>query len=410
MYDRVKSHQVRQRREKYKEHKTKETYSSVDDFLDCQGGKDDNISMDLEEKKYWVLFNILEGIGPLRFKLLLDYFGSAKDAFNASQESLQEIGLGEKLIAKFLNFRNSKFDIDSYFLRLEKLKIKVLCYEEENYPKLLKEIVDKPPVIYVKYENDLGVFAKKAVAVVGTRKATGYGRQVTEMITEGLVASGLVVVSGLARGVDKIAHQTTINSNGLTIAVLGCGLDLVYPPEHKDLAGKIVELGGALVSEYPLGTPAVPGNFPARNRIISGLSLGVVVTEAAEDSGSLITASCAAEQGREVFAVPGPITSPLSAGTSALIKKGAKVVSSVEDIFEELGIRQTGGKNKGQLDKTELDEVERKIVDLLENENLHIDEIARRLEVESGAVGGRLSLLEIKGIIRNFGEGVYGLR
>jgi DNA processing protein len=401
--------------------------------------------MDFEEKKYWVLFNVFEGIGPLRFKLLLDYFDSAKNAFNASEAILREIGLGEKLVTRFLNFRKEKFDIDSYFLRLEKLKIQVLCYEEENYPKLLKEIADKPPILYVKKATaptdfdirrgnggispsvrsgkkdllalqtparivrDDNLLNRKALAVVGTRKVTSYGRQVTEMITEGLVNSGLVIVSGLARGVDEIAHETTIRNGGLTIAVLGCGLDLVYPPEHRDLADKIVESGGALVSEYPLGTPAVPGNFPARNRIISGLSLGVVVTEAAEDSGSLITASDAGEQGREVFAVPGPITSPLSRGTSELLKKGAKVVSGVEDILEELGV--TGIRKMRDVgDMRDLGSEEKKIVELLENENLHIDEIARKLGIDSGKVGGILSILEIKGIIKNFGEGIYGLR
>lgn len=367
--------------------------------------------MDFEEKKYWVGFNVFEGIGPLRFKLLYDFFGSAKEAFNATGEKLREVGLGEGLIRRFLVFRKT-FDFDSYFVRLEELEVRVLCSEEESYPKLLKEIAGKPPILYVKSAKDIEASGKilsaKAIAVVGTRKVTGYGRQVTEMITEGLVDSGLVIVSGLARGVDEIAHETAINNKGLTIAVLGCGLDLVYPPEHKELANRIVKLGGALVSEFPLGMAAVPGNFPARNRIISGLSLGVVVTEAAEDSGSLITASDAAEQGREVFAVPGPITSPLSKGTSELIKKGAKLVSGVEDILEELGVRQVAC--RGMRDLGELGDGERKIIELLQNENLHIDEMARKLEIEMGKLGGMLSILEIKGIIRNFGEGMYGLK
>jgi len=374
--------------------------------------------MDLEEKKYWAAFNVFEGIGPLRFKLLLDYFGTAEKAYNSSESQLREIGLGEKLVDKFINFRKNIFDKDSYFLRLEKENIEVICSVEESYPKLLKEIEDRPPLIYVKIgqigQIDPigqigGLFQKKAVAIVGTRKVTSYGRQVTEMITQGLVSVGLVIVSGLARGVDKISHETTINNKGLTIAVLGCGLDLIYPPEHKGLAEQIVESDGALVSEFPLGMQAVPGNFPARNRIISGLSLGVVVTEAAEDSGSLITASDAAEQGREVFAVPGPITSPLSKGTSELIKKGAKLVSGVEDILDELRIK-TVGRVRGLRDMGGLGEEERKIVSLLENENLQIDEIIGRLEMESGKIGSLLSMMEIKGIIKNFGEGVYGLR
>jgi len=388
--------------------------------------------MDLEEKKRWVAFNVFEGIGPARFKLLLDYFGSAKKAFDAPEKELREIGLGEKLVLRFINFRKS-FDIDSYFLRLRKLEIEILCDDEENYPKLLKEINDKPPVIYVKSTASIknitslgqsftkqarigNIFGRKAVAVVGTRKVTGYGRQVTAMITEGLVAVGLAIVSGLARGVDEIAHETAIDNNGITIAVLGCGLDIVYPREHKKLAERIVESGGAIISEFPLGRQAVPGNFPARNRIISGLCLGVVVTEAAQDSGSLITASAAAEQGREVFAVPGPITSPLSGGTSELIKKGAKLVSEVADILEELGLESRSGRSSfapafgGTAEGQNFSLEEKKIIEILENENLHIDEIVRKTGMDSGKIGSLLSILEIKGIIKNFGEGVYGLK
>lgn len=294
--------------------------------------------MDLEDKEYWLAFSVFQGIGPIRFNHLLNIFGSAKKAFWSPERKWREIGFSGKLVARFLNFRRH-FDFDSYFLRLEKKGVRAIFAEEENYPKLLKEIVDRPSVLYVKSKGTGGdLLSKKAVAVVGTRKVTTYGRQVTQMITEGLVSAGLVIVSGLARGVDKIAHETTINNQGLTVAVLGCGLDMIYPPEHQPLAERIVQAGGAVVSEFPLGVEAAPGNFPARNRIISGLCLGVVVTEAAEDSGSLITASCAAEQGREVFAVPGPITSPLSAGTSELLKKGARLVSGVGDILEELGI------------------------------------------------------------------------
>lgn len=364
--------------------------------------------MNLEEKKYWVLFNIFEGIGPKRFRLLLDFFGSAKRAFEARKEELEEVGLSPNLLEKFINFRNNLPDIDSYFLRLEKLKIRVIFSDEENYPKLLKEIEDYPPVLYVQSREDLGIFGRKAVAVVGTRKVSSYGRQVTEIITRGLVESGLVVVSGLARGVDETAHLTTLENKGQTIAVLGSGLDLIYPPEHKKLAEKIVETGGALVSEYPLGTRALPGNFPARNRIISGLSLGVVVTEAACDSGSLITASCAAEQGREVFAVPGPITSFLSEGTAELIKKGAKLVYKVDDILEELKIERRAF-GLGKIKMEDFTEEEREVLKILENENLHIDEIARRLGWDSGKVGSVLSLLEIRKVVKQFGNGVYGI-
>ncbi len=296
--------------------------------------------MDLEEKKYWIAFNVFWEIGPIKFRLLYDFFGSAKKAFTASGEDLIKTGLNKKLVESFLAFRKT-FDVNSYNLRLRNLRVETICLEEDNYPKTLKEISDPPFLIYVKSENKdqiWEIFKKRAIAVVGTRKVTDYGKQVTEKITKGLVENNFVIISGLARGVDKIAHETTINSKGLTVAVLGCGLDVVYPPEHTDLEKKIIKNGGLIISEFPLGTQPNPGNFPVRNRIISGLSLGVVVTEAAEKSGSLITASCAAEQGREVFAVPGPITSPLSSGNSELLKKGAKLVTKVEDILEELNV------------------------------------------------------------------------
>jgi len=293
--------------------------------------------MDLEEKKYWIAFSVFEGIGPVRFKLLKDYFGSAKNVFEASEKNLKETGLSEKIINNFLDFRQS-FDFSSYLLRLDRLGINVLAYDEENYPKLLKNIEDKPIVIYAKTKkkNDFSIFDRKTIAVVGTRRITAYGKQVTAMLAKGLVEKGWVIVSGLARGVDRVAHETTICNKGLTVAVLGCGLEMVYPSEHRQLAEKIIESGGMLISEFPPGTPMAAKNFPLRNRIISGMSLGVVVTEAAEKSGSLITASCAAQQGREVFAVPGPINSPLSQGTAQLIKKGAKLVSNINDIIEEL--------------------------------------------------------------------------
>jgi len=295
--------------------------------------------MEVEEKKYWLGFSVFAEIGPLRFKLLKDYFGLAKSAFNASEKQLKETGLSEKIIRNFLDFRKS-FNFSSCLIRLDQLGITTLAYDEKYYPKLLNNINDKPIILYLKTKNknNFEIFNQKTIGVVGTRKITPYGKQSTEMITKGLVEKGFVIVSGLARGVDKVAHETTINSNGLTIAVLGCGLETVYPPEHKDLGERIIESGGMLVSEFPPGTLMSARNFPLRNRIISGLSLGVVVTEAAEKSGSLITASNAAEQGREVFAVPGPIDSSLSSGTACLIKKGAKLVSCINDIIEELNV------------------------------------------------------------------------
>jgi len=299
-----------------------------------------NNKMDKEkEKKYWLAFNVFEGIGPLRFRLLLKYFGTAEKAYQAKISELIKIGLSPKIVFKFDRFRNN-FNIDSYFLRVCNLGVSVLTSENKIYPKLLKEIQDYPSILYVKTKNLSQIFSQNAVAVVGTRQATVYGQKTTAMIVKSLISHQYVIVSGLARGIDKVAHETAIQNHGLTIGVLGSGLDIIYPPEHKELMEKIIERDGAVISEFPLGTKPLRGNFPARNRIISGLSLGVVVAEAAQRSGSMISASWAAEQGREVFAIPGPITSPMSKGTAELIKKGAKLVTGIEDILEELKIRE----------------------------------------------------------------------
>jgi len=370
--------------------------------------------MDEEEKKYYLAFSVFQGIGPLRFKLLLDYFGSAKEAYFASSSCLEKIGLSEKIVSSFVVFRKT-FNPDSYFIRLLKEKIVAFCSEEKNYPKILKEIKDKPIVIYVKSLLSITELAellsRPAIAVVGARKITGYGRQATEMITRRLAEAGLTIVSGLALGVDRVAHESALLIKGKTVAVLGHGLDMVYPSQNKDLAERIILEGSVLLSEFPLGLKPFRGSFPARNRIISGLSLGVVITEAAEDSGSLITASYAADQGREVFAVPGPITSPLSAGTAGLIQKGAKLVYRAEDILEELGIKTSNmvkASSASNEMKIDLSEDEKKILTALEFENLHINELSRKTGMEIKKIGGLLSILEIKSIIKCLGEGVYG--
>lgn len=358
----------------------------------------------MKNKPYWIAFNVFEGIGPLRFKLLLDYFGSAKKAWEASQSDLLKIGLGDKLTEKFLKFRH-EFDIQVYLRKLREKEIGVLTLKDKEYPKLLREIPAAPPLIYVK--GEIKPQDGRAMAVVGTRKVTAYGREVTQVLTRDLVKQGLAIVSGMARGVDSIAHQTALEANGRTIAVLGCGVDLIYPPENKGLYQEISK-NGAVVSEVPLSKYVTRGVFPARNRIISGLSLGVLVTEGARDSGSLITASFAGEQGREVFAVPGPITSAFSQGPANLIKKGAKLVYNVKDILEELKI---GYKEKGIGDsqiKGESKE-EAMILEILGKENLHIDEMVRKTGWPSSRVGSVLSLMEVKGMVKNFGGMVYGI-
>ncbi|MEK9143681.1 MAG: DNA-processing protein DprA [Patescibacteria group bacterium] len=280
-----------------------------------------------DEQRYWVAFSVFPGIGPVRFRHLLDTFGTAKAAWEAP------------LSDTFIHFRKT-FDLDEYLEKLNTLHVSVLTLSDPKYPKLLKEISDPPFLLYIRGKNTgEPINLDKTIAVVGTRNITHYGQEVTRKLVTGLVAHGFTIVSGMAYGVDAIAHQAAIDAGGKTIAVLGCGIDIIAPPSNARLYRAIGEEGqGAIVSEMPLGLKPDKGMFVARNRIISGLSMGVVVTEGADHSGALITARYAGEQGREVFAVPGPITSPYSRGPAQLIKKGAKLVERVEDILEELVI------------------------------------------------------------------------
>ncbi len=364
------------------------------------------------EKIYWLGFSAFPGIGPLRFKLLLSYFGSAKKAWEAGEEELIKIGLGEKLTAQFAAFRR-KISLPAYLKEVQSKNIKIITLIDKEYPSLLAEIFDAPFVLYVR--GNLDCSKKETIGVVGTRMMTGYGREVTRKITGELVESGLTIVSGMAYGVDTVAHETALERGGKTIAVLGCGVDIIHPISNRVLYWKIVEKYGAIVSEFPPGMMASRGLFPARNRIISGLSLGVVVTEGAKDSGALITAKYAAEQGREVFAIPGPITSPLSKGPTLLLKHGAKLVTEVNDILEELKLPKN---QDSRLDSSSKDwedvlkhfpPEERKILEILQNENLHFDEIARKSKIEAAILGGTLTVLEMKKIIKNMGGGIYGL-
>lgn len=362
--------------------------------------------MSKEERGYWLAFNCFPQIGPKKFSLLRKYFGSAKKAWNAKTEELFKIGLKEELISDFDNFRKT-FDLPSYFLRLEKLKIKVVTIEDKEYPQNLKSLDDAPFLLYIK-----GEFKPKdslAIAVVGTRKITSYGKEVTENLVCDLVSSGLTIVSGLAYGVDMIAHQTAVDFGGRTIGVWAGGLDSVEPGFRKFLVEKILKgKHGAIVSEFPLGFHPSRSTFPQRNRIISGLSLGVLVTEAAEDSGSLITASHATKQKRKVFAVPGPITSRLSAGTAKLLKSQAILVYNVKDILEELDLAKQAQKIEA---KTVLPETkdEGEILKLLENEPRHLDEIIRLSKMETGKVASLVTQMELKGKIKNLGGMVYSI-
>jgi DNA processing protein len=286
-------------------------------------------------------------------------------------------------------------------------EIKTIKIENENYPKLLKEIKNAPKVLY--YMGNLPKADEKNFAIVGTRLCSSYGKQVALEISGDLAEAGLTIVSGLAPGIDTFAHQATLERKGRTIAVLGTGLDekSIYPKDNIKLARKIVESGGCLISEYPIGTSGTHFTFPQRNRIVSGLSLGVLVVEAKQKSGALITANLAFEQKRKVFAVPGPIHSSNSKGCHYLIKKGAKLVESASDILKELNLnlliyeinRIAGGEN----------EQENLILDTLKEEALYIDGIIERTKLSAANVAGTLAILEIKGKVRNLGGNVYAI-
>lgn len=360
------------------------------------------------DKLYWLGFSAFPGIGPLRFKLLLNYFGTARDAWEAPLAKLLEIGLGENLSRKFDDFRR-KFSLTGYAQKVRDLGISPLILTDKKYPRLLKEIPDAPFLLYVrgrkKTARDPVWNIDKSLAVVGTRMITRYGKDVTQRLVSQLVSCGFTIVSGLAMGVDAVAHAAAIDSGGKTIAVLGCGVDCCNPRTNQYLYDRIMNGNGVILSEFPLSTRATKGLFPARNRIISGLSLGTVVTEGASDSGALITARFAAEQGREVFAVPGPITSVYSQGPTKLLKQGAKIVTTVSDILEELAVANNSIDTPHVVKKGDSEE-EQQIIDLLQHESMEADAIIRALQWEAGKVLSLLSMMEIKGVVKSEG-GVY---
>ena len=354
--------------------------------------------MDMYDKKYWIGFNLIKGIGAVRMQALIQYFGDLEAAWNAPPAQLAEARLGKILIERVVQARDG-VDLDKLWERIEKQGIKILTWQDASYPDRLKEIDQPPPVLYVRGDylpDDLF-----AVAIVGTRRVTPYGRQITEELSAFLAANGITVISGLARGVDAIAHQSTLKAGGRSIGVLGSGVDKIYPPEHRGLAEQMMERG-AIISDYAPGTPPDASNFPPRNRIISGLSLAVVVIEAGETSGALITAEFAAEQGREVFAVPGSILAPQSKGTNKLIQQGALPLLSVNDLMQALDLTRVG-EHKAARKIIPADETEARLMNVLGNEPLHVDEIRNQTELPIEKVSAALALMELKGMVRQVG-------
>lgn len=358
-----------------------------------------------KELAYWVAASAIPGIGTVTFTYLLKKFKTLKKFWEAPDREIEKLRLDGKTRVSIVDFRR-RVDPKVYLEKVYSYGIHVVSSVDRDFPANLRTIGGCPPVLY--WRGTLDPKDDLAVAVVGSRGASIYGRQVTEKLTFDLAENGLTIVSGLARGIDSIAHKTALEAEGRTIAVLGSGLDQIYPPENRKLAEEIVK-NGALLTEFPLEFPALPNNFTARNRLISGLSIGVLVTEAAVDSGSLITAGYAAEQGREVFAVPGPITSKNSEGVNKLIKEGVHPVTEVEDVLEVLDIKRKREQLPVTRDQEQVkDKQQARILEVLDGEAKHIDIIAREVGVAIEKVASTLTIMELSGFVKNYGAGMWG--
>jgi DNA processing protein len=357
---------------------------------------------------YWIGFNRVPGIGVVRLRHLLDAFGDARTAWEAPASQLAASGLQGRALGALIEARQ-RFDPAAELARLDKAGVRALAIDDPAYPARLREIYAAPPLLFVRGElrpeDDL------AVAVVGTRRATAYGKIATERLIGDLASSGVTIVSGFARGIDTVAHRAALDAGGRTIAVFACGLDVIYPPENRELAARIAGQG-ALVSEHPLGARPEATNFPARNRIVSGISRATLVVEAGAQSGALITARFAADQGRDVLAVPGPITSPGSLGANRLIQDGARLVLTADDVRAELGL-DAGAAAGLQLrlnDLLPLTEPEQAVLARLADQPLGVDDLAGALGQPVQAVASALTLLELKGRIRQIGGLNYPVR
>lgn len=361
----------------------------------------------MHREHYWVGFNLVKGIGPSRLRALWAYFNhDIEAAWHADSQDLLNAGLGEQAVSAFLQFRKAP-NLEPVFEKMQKVHARICTLDDDEYPALLKEVLDGPPIFYIRGqlfpEDDL------SLAIVGTRKSTTYGEQVTRRMATAMAQARVTIVSGLARGLDTIAHESALAAGGRTIVVLGNGIEQIYPSENRALAVKIIEEGvGAVLTEYPPGTPPIAENFPARNRIISGLSLGVLIVEAPSSSGALLTAQFALEQNREVFAIPGHITSPNSQGTNRLIQEGAKLVMHPEDILEELNLSRYTLQTRQAVKSIVPDSPEEaRLLALIALEPLHIDEISIQSDLPIYQVASMMTMLELKGLVQSVGPMIF---
>ena len=360
-----------------------------------------------DDLQYRVAFTHVTGIGPARMSGLERYFGSLDEAWSADRTQLREAGLDQRTIEELETTRATLDPAEAYGRMLD-AGINALTRDDDRYPRRLREIPDPPPLLYIR--GELVERDEWSLAIVGTRRPTSYGVQATRSLTSELAAAGLTIVSGLARGVDGIAHETALDHNGRTLAVVASGLDRVYPPEHKGLAARILDSGGAMLSEYPLGKRPDARYFPRRNRIIAGVTLGTLVTEAGEKSGTWHTVTSALDQGREVFAVPGPITSEQSTGANNVIKRGlGKLVTCAQDVLDELNL----GPIERQAELVEQlpeDPMEALLLEQLGSEPIHVDELSRLIQQPVHETAAAMATLELKGFIHQVGPMTYARR
>jgi DNA processing protein len=347
---------------------------------------------------YSLGFNLVPGIGPTRLARLVERCGSLEAAWHASLHEMQTAGLDTRSCAGLMAAQR-ELDLAYELQRVREAGLTPVALGDPGYPRLLAEAPNAPPLLYLR--GTLDPADAWAVAVVGTRQPTPYGREVAQRLVRELAGAGITIVSGLAIGIDTLAHQAALDAGGRTLAVLACGADIVYPERNTGLAKRIAEQG-ALLSDYPLGTKPLPLNFPPRNRIISGLSQATLVIEAGLNSGSLITVEFALEQGREVFAVPGSIFSPTSAGCNQLIRNGAGLIGSADDLLAALSLGRAEAQREARSDLP-ADPNELALYELLDYEPRHIDELSRAAQLSADQAGAALVMLELKGLARQAG-------
>lgn len=362
--------------------------------------------MDVSKRDVLIWLSSL-GIGNTNIDKILIYFNNLLDLWNAESRQIRLInGLSNKVRDKIILNKNEEY-LKQLFLNIKELNVKIITVYDENYPENLRYIDYNPKVLYMK--GNMREEDNLAIAVVGSRKATSYGKWACEKFTKELTNLGITIISGLANGIDAVAHKTALDNGGNSIGVLGCGIDVIYPPNNLSLYREMEKLG-AIISEFPIGTAPFPYNFPQRNRIISGMSMGVIVIEAQEKSGSLITATHASEQGKDVFALPGNINSIFSGGTNKLIRDGARPLLELDDIIEEVyELRQLKEKNKSNniIDYSSFSKTEVQILKLLEDGPMHCDSIAYRVDLNISDINSMLTILEMKGVIKELSGRVF---